>query len=395
MIATQMKNELLTLTEAAGSPCISLYAPMEMNGRETTQNPVRVKNLIREAQRGLEQMGVSQQEADALIAPLERLLHDNMFWQHQQHGFAAFVSPHKFEHFKVPVLVPEQVSVSKRFHMKPLLPLLTQNGRFFVLALSQHKVRLLDCTLGGNHQLTLPEEVPENIEEVRRWEDAGGVTSRSGQMTDRRNSRISGGQGGHPVGSSHGMGITNDALHEYRLRFFREVNDGLQSLFTGEKIPLVLVGVEDIIHEFRGMFEYPNVLEDFISGNFDELSNNELHAKALPIAESFFRKGEEEALARYNPALAHQLATSDVDQILPAAFDGRVGTLFVATDRNVWGRYNNTDRIAERLHTDHPDAQDLLDLAAFQALNTGAEVYAVESARLPDPGGNLAAIFRY
>jgi hypothetical protein len=38
------------------------------------------------------------------------------------------------------------VVVTDRFHIKPLLPLLSGDGRFYVLALSQSEVRLLQGT---------------------------------------------------------------------------------------------------------------------------------------------------------------------------------------------------------------------------------------------------------
>jgi hypothetical protein len=38
------------------------------------------------------------------------------------------------------------VIVSERFHVKPLLPLLSGDGRFYVLALSQNEIRLLQGT---------------------------------------------------------------------------------------------------------------------------------------------------------------------------------------------------------------------------------------------------------
>ncbi|MGH2031958.1 hypothetical protein, partial [Acinetobacter baumannii] len=64
-------------------------------------------------------------------------------------------------------------------------------------------------------------------------------------------------------GSPHGVGITNDALHEYRLRFLRQVNEGLQQMWdANERMPLVLAGVEEVIHEFRGLFNYPGTVLD-------------------------------------------------------------------------------------------------------------------------------------
>jgi hypothetical protein len=42
-------DELKNLVQNPEYPCVSLYLPMEKLGGETRQNPIRFKNLIREA----------------------------------------------------------------------------------------------------------------------------------------------------------------------------------------------------------------------------------------------------------------------------------------------------------------------------------------------------------
>lgn len=383
MKATLLKDELLELCHTEPGPHVSLYASMNVGGRDANQNPVRVKNLLREAQRGLNGQ-------DYLLRPLEELIRNSPFWQHQDAGFAAFMGPEGLRHFKLPMPVADQVCVGPRYLLKPVLPLLVTGQRFYVLAVSQHKVRLLECTQSGHHELTLPPEVPANIEEVRRFEDATGVDE--GQMTTHYNNREAG-RGG-PSGSPHGVGITNDALHEYRLRFLRQVASGAEEFLHEERTPLVLAGVNELIHEFRLIFQYRNVLADFLTGNFDTASAADLQARAWPVAEAHFRQREEAALASYTPALVQQLASSDPDQILPAAHDGRVATLFVATDLTLWGRYSAEERSLQRLDPTL-EGEDLLDTAALRVLTQSGEVLALPAARLPDPESPMAAIFRY
>lgn len=383
MKAMLLKDELLELCQTGPGPHVSLYASMNVGGRDATQNPVRVKNLLREAQRDL--------NGDAeLLRPLEELLQNSPFWAHQDQGFVAFLGPEGLRHFKLPMPVPDQVTVGERYLLKPVLPLLVTGHRFYVLAVSQHKVRLLECTQGGHHELTLPQEVPENIEAVRRFEDATGVDD--GQMTTHRVSRPAAGRG--LSGSLHGQGITNDALHEYRLRFLREVASGVEGFLHGESTPLVLAGVDEVIHEFRGIFRYPNVLGEFLSGNYDTRPEADLQAKAWPIAEAHFRQREQAALAAYTPALVQQLASSDPEQVLTSAHDGRVGTLFLATDRTLWGRYSADERSLQRVAPEL-EGEDLLELAAFQVLTQSGEVLALPAHRLPEPESPIAAIFRY
>ena len=49
----------------------------------------------------------------------------------------------------------ELVVVSDNFHVKPLMPLLTGDNLFYVLALSQKEVRLIECTAYGSGRLKL------------------------------------------------------------------------------------------------------------------------------------------------------------------------------------------------------------------------------------------------
>ena len=390
MVTTDLNRELLNLTEEPdGGPCISLYAPMEM-GCDAAQNPTRVENLLREAQRTLVSREFNRDRLRQWLQPLQNLLHERPFWEHQQPGFAAFLSPHQFQHFTLPFKVPEQVIVGDRFHLKPLLPILTDFDRFYLLALSQHSLRLFECTPGHCQAIPLPQGVPESLEQSNRFEDAGGSGPR--QMTDHRQARNS---GFGVSGSPHGIGVKNEELEEYRKRFLRQVNEGLKSFWHGQSVPVMLAGVDDLVQSFRKELTYASVLPEHVSGNLDQARPNELLEKAWPIADRHFRQVENEAVAGYAPALANQLASSALEQVLPAALDGRIATLFVARGQNVWGQVSPEGRQPELLPADHPMAHDLLDLAAMKTLHKGGQVYALQSPQMPDSASPVAAIFRY
>jgi len=64
------------------------------------------------------------------------------------------------------------VIVSDHCYLKPLLPLLTDNGRFYILAMSQNEIRLLEGTHYSVQQVELPEEVPESLAEALKYEEA-------------------------------------------------------------------------------------------------------------------------------------------------------------------------------------------------------------------------------
>ena len=61
---------------------ISFYMPTHRTGAEIQQDPIRLKNLLREAEEHLSAWGVGTRDVQAVIEPASRLLQDSYFWQH-------------------------------------------------------------------------------------------------------------------------------------------------------------------------------------------------------------------------------------------------------------------------------------------------------------------------
>jgi hypothetical protein len=80
--------------------------------------------LLGEAETTLLNSGLRSPEAKALVQPAEDLLRLKFFWRGQKDGLAIFLAPDFFRAYPVPLEVPELVTVSGRFHLKPLLSLL-------------------------------------------------------------------------------------------------------------------------------------------------------------------------------------------------------------------------------------------------------------------------------
>jgi hypothetical protein len=161
------RQELKTLFEQRGEACVSLYMTTHRAGADVQQDPIRLKNLLREAEVTLNTMGLRSPEAGELLEPAQDLLGDSEFWQHQSEGLALFLSSRSFNAYRLPFEFEELVVVTNRFHVKPLLPLLSGDGRFYVLALSQNEVRLLQGTRYSVDEIEL-EDVPKSLVEALR-----------------------------------------------------------------------------------------------------------------------------------------------------------------------------------------------------------------------------------
>jgi hypothetical protein len=175
------RNDLEMLVQHPRSPCVSLYMPTHRSGPETQQDPIRLKNLIRQAEQRLVGTGMRRRDASEILQPARRLLEDEAFWRHQSAGLALFLRTEWFRWYRLPLTFEELVVVSDRFHVSPVLPLLTGDGRFFVLALSENEARLLAGTRFNVQVVNvpgLPAGVRTPFDTTTRRENSGPMPQR-------------------------------------------------------------------------------------------------------------------------------------------------------------------------------------------------------------------------
>jgi hypothetical protein len=164
------RNDLKELVGRRAGPCVSIYQPTHRASPDTRsfaqQDPVRFKNLLREARQRL-RTGADVRDPEDLLEPAQRLLDDETFWRYQSDGLAVFLGPGTMRTFRVPLRFEELVVVAPGFHVKPLLALLTGDGLFYVLALSLNEVRLLAGTRDGIELVEWPGTPPSLAEALR------------------------------------------------------------------------------------------------------------------------------------------------------------------------------------------------------------------------------------
>lgn len=140
------KNDIETLLNVQNNTqnalCISIYIPTHRAGKETLngQDHILFKNKIREARNLLQRHDVPEAEIEEYMKPAEELLNDNNFWRHQAEGLAVFITKGYSAHYTLPITMPDVVYVLDQFYITPMLPILSQNGRFFILCLYREKI---------------------------------------------------------------------------------------------------------------------------------------------------------------------------------------------------------------------------------------------------------------
>jgi hypothetical protein len=380
------RDELRLLAEIQGQPCVSIYMPTHRVTPEAQQDPIRLKNLLVEAEKRLVAQGLRTPEARALVGMANDLLPRSSFWQHQADGLAVLLAPEVFRYYQLPYEVDELMVVGRRLHLKLLLRLLRPDGQFFVLALSQNQVRLLEGSRHAVREVDLA-NVPQSLAEALKYD----VLEKQVQF---HTVGPAGGRGGTPMFHGHGEGA--DDTKSRILRYFHQIDDGLREWLGPSTAPLVLAGVEYLHPLYREANNYPSLVAEGLYGNPDELRAGELHARAWDIVRPIIIQTREADVDRFRQlaGTADPLGATNVTEIAPAAHFGRVDTLFVRMGSQQWGRFDPGSGEVELLDQPSTDAEDLLDLAAVQTYLNGGTVYVVPAEQMPGPEP-VAAIFRY
>jgi hypothetical protein len=385
------KSNLKDLLAHQAQPCLSLYMPTVRAGAEIQQNPIRFKKLLDEAEERLCEAGLRRPEAQELLEKArEEMLMKDTFWRQQSDGLALFIAPDLFRYYRLPLAFEGIVTVEDHFYLKPLFELFQTEGRFYVLALSKGQVRFLEGTKYQVREIEL-EDVPPSLAEALKWDDP------EKQLQSHPVSR--GRQEGEPGPTNmtfHGHGVGTDDEKTNVLRYFRKLDRGVSDFLAEERAPLVLAGVEYLFPIYQEANSYNYLVEEGIPGNPEDLSNESLHARAWDLVEPFFRKEQKEAanLYRLETGRDSELASEDITEIIPSAYSGQVGQLFVRTGVELWGRYD-LGQNQVRVHSERKeDSQDLLNLAIRYTFQNNGAVYVLEAGRMPTESP-LAAVFRY
>ncbi|MDI6799610.1 MAG: hypothetical protein QMD53_02925 [Actinomycetota bacterium] len=379
MIDMFTEEDLKELMGASSGISVSIYMPTARMGRETEEGPLRLKNLLKMAEEELMEKGVRAVEAKTLLDPVRPLMSDGLFWQHQGEGLAIFLSREKAFRYRLPLEFEELATVGERFHVKPLLSLFYNDGRFFILALSKNEIRLIQCSRFSADEVDL-KAAPSSLAEALRFDEEPE------SQLQFHIAATAPGAGGRGQAMFHGHGgVGADDAKKNLLRYFQEVDKGLKERLKRERAPLILAGVGYLLSIYREASGYPLILDETIEGSPDRLSTESLHKQAVDIVGPLFEKEQSEAIAKYEELIGSKSreATSDMKEIVIAAHEGRIDTLLVATDFQEWGLFEPDLRKVELHKQAKAESQDLLDLAAVHTLLSGGVVYAKKKEELP------------
>lgn len=383
------RDDLRTLIDETARPAVSIFLPTHIRGREVRQDPIRLRNLLGEAEEKLVGRGMRAEDARDLLVPARDRVDDELFWRHQDKGLALFVAPGVYHCHKVAVQPPEQVVVGPVFQVKPLLGLVATDGRFYLLAISANRVRLFEGSRFGFAERTdigFPEGVAAIAEETE-YENM-----RHASPVARTRAGTPGG-----IAKTQNFGEDPEELRKTeQIEYLRRVAAALEEKLDGDPTPIIIAADAQNRGHFLKLAKLKSIVPDALEINPDAFEPDALQRMALERAEPLLLEARRRALDQFNVLLGNNdpRASLKVEEIVKAARYGRVEMLFAAEGENLWGRFDEkTDEVTAQGQPDG-DNMELLDYAAAQTLLQGGRVDLLPKAEMPR-NALLAAILRY
>lgn len=368
------RDDLHRLLEAHETPCVSLYMPTHRHPPENEQDPIRFRNLLREAERRL---ASHEPPASGLLQPVSELAEAEA-WREPRNGLAVFRSPDVLAHYSIPESVEERVVVGDRFHVRPLLHALQRRDRYYVLALSQNATRLYEGTPSGLSRIEAG--LPSSLE------DALGSEHDPPFLNAHATAR------GSETAAFHGHGDGEDAQDEDLKRYFRAVDTALWRLLRQESVPLFVAAIARHISLYRELSRYPLVAERGIEGNVDEVGAEELSARVRPLVEELRLARRRRHAEEFAQARGKGLTEVDLHAIGPHAVQGRVRRLFLGDGRKAPGRVDAETGEVRDAGEEEGRADDVLDDLAQAVLVRDGEVVTLPAEEMPDQSVAVALL---
>lgn len=374
------RDNILDLAKQEHDVCISIFLPTHEVGEEVQQDPIRLKNLLSEAESQLKEREVSEKRIERILKEPRKLLDQPLFWQHSDKGLALFISDESFDYYRIPYRFNKQVMASDHFLITPLIPMITLEGTFCTLALSQKNIRLLKCTRDSVEPVALS-EAPTSLKEFLKYD------------VNERHLQHHSGQG-EGLAIFHGQGGTKDTDTQEIINYLKTVENEVTSIMKKRNDPLILAGVKQAIAEYRKVNHYSRLIDQAIQENPDPLSDKEIGERSWEVIKSYFLKDMYKDIDRFADLSGSDKQSDNLTQIVEAAYYGKVDSLFVPIGEHSWGWFDQERDVVHHSKQSKNGEHDLINMAAIKTLTQSGTVYALDRDEMPNQAP-IAAIFRY
>jgi hypothetical protein len=359
------RDELKKIMSYRSYPCVSILTPTHRTSPENKQDPITVKNLVKEAITRLNQE-FSQRDIQPLIERIESIV-SSIDYTHTADSMVIYACSDFSARYDLPVTVKKQVIIDETFATRSLIYAASRNPRYLVLVLSEKPTRLFDIFL----------DTPVEI---------SNANFPAFYIEDEENSS-------RPTGEMVNMSSYRDEQYN---KFFKKIDKALAAILKDTKIPLIITGVDRYLSYYKNITELSDNIAGEIKGSYDKSSPHELAKLTWPVMEKYMAESKTVILKKLEEAIGNGQYSSGIDQVWKTAFEGR-GLMLIVEEGFQYPAVisgNNTILSPAEDSTSPDTVDDAVDEIIEEVINKGGEVHFVDKDDLK-VHNRIAMILRY
>lgn len=373
-------DTLKDLIKAQESPSISIYMSTKaVRKGEFKKLEIEFKNLLQEVREKLkENWELKERKIEELLKKATSLAADNSFWQEQKEGLAVFISPERTEVIKLGVDTYNRAHVSCNFNIKQLISEMHDNQEFYLLAVSPNYNKFYSLNRNTIKEKEL-EELPLNLKDFLNLDEEAAEKYQS--ISTAGKSTV-----------FHGQGAAADEDNEDLIRYLKEISKVINSELKDSNNYLIVAADDSLFSLYKDINKYDKLLAENISGNAEHLNKKELLEKAWTIAEPKLHDYLNDVKEKYLDLKAGNKTSAKLDDILEAAYYGKVDTLLINKRAEKFGVFTEENNEIKRLENE--EDYDLYNFTAAKTIINGGDVFSLDKEKMPEQK-DILAIYRY
>lgn len=292
-----MNEKLDELRKVKGEQCVSIILNTHRTAPDNKKDSIILKNLVKETEDRL-MNSVDKKKAQEILESIKEL---EASIDHNQNleSLILFVNNDEniAEYIRLPISVIDRVIIGDTFATRDLIRAKHLNAGYYVLLLSQSKIRMIQAQ---NHEVVEEMGDPFPIENTDLYTTSG-------------------------IESSNANRVSN-LTREFFNRADKDVNDVRKK----NALPVLICTEEENFSEYLKIADdKESIFEEHMKGNMFEEKAAAIVKEAWPIVKQQVRKRNESKIKNLETALGTGNYLSDINEIRMAIKEGKVKTLYV------------------------------------------------------------------
>ncbi|HLV14205.1 MAG TPA: hypothetical protein VKY41_03415 [Xanthomarina sp.] len=290
-----MNTTLKQLKNIRSENCISIIMNTHRTKPDYLKDPLQLKNLIKDAENRL-MADTDKKTAQNLINKIKELA-EQIDHSRNIESLVLFVNEQVADYTRLPIKVVDRVVIDETFATRDLIRAMHTEANYYVLVLSQEKVRLIEAS---NDKVVKEFGTPFPMENNQSFSRSSPETS----IASRRSSLLA--------------------------EFFNQVDKEVNILRQHNPLPVFICSMEENHSEYLKIADQPSSFFDFyLNKNQIAEKDHAIVKEAWKLVEAKLVKQNILRKSELDKAVSENKFLSDTNEIYKAIKEGRIQTLFI------------------------------------------------------------------